>query len=94
MESLGDAEIAPQAIGGVYGDAVSHDEPPIQAQGGVHRRLSQVPGHHGDDPHGLAHVSQEKYGVIIFYNILQPRQIRPGRSGLKILFIQLGANFV
>ena len=40
VELLGAAEVAPRAIGGTSGDSVSHDEPPIQAQGDIDQHLS------------------------------------------------------
>ena len=78
MDFSGDAEVAPQAIGGASGDAALHGDSPIQSQGGGVQRLDQGPGHNGGDPPGLARVSQEKDGVQILDDILQPRHIRPG----------------
>ena len=65
-------EVAPQVIGGASGDAVSRDEPPIQAQGGINHRLAQGPVYHGGEPPVIAHVSQDKYGIRIFDKIPQP----------------------
>ena len=77
VEFSGAAEVSPQEIGGASGDAVWHDEAPIQAQGGVDHRLAQGPVDHGGEPPGLARVSQDKYGVIILDKIPQPRHIHP-----------------
>ena len=57
-----------------------YDEPSIQSQGGVDQCLTQGPGHHGGDPPGLARVGQEKYGVRMLDEMLQPRHICPGRT--------------
>ena len=79
VELSGAAEVAPQAIGGTSGDAVLHDEPPIQAQCGVDQRICQGPGHNGGELPGLARVSQKKDGVRIINEIPQPRRIYSGR---------------
>ena len=65
-EFLGYSEVAPQAIGGAFGDSVSHDKPPIQAQSGVDQRLAQGPIHNSGEAPGLTCVSEEKDGVIFF----------------------------
>ena len=72
VEFLGDAEVAPQAIGGASGYAVSNDGPPIQSQGHVDQCLAQGPGHHGGEPPGFARISQGKYGGRFLYDIPQP----------------------
>ena len=72
VELSGDAEVAPQEIVGTSGYAVSHEDPKIQAQGSVDQFLAQGPGHHNGEPPGLACVSQDKYGIIILDEILQP----------------------
>ena len=87
VDLSGAAEVAPHAIRGASGDAILHDEPPIHTQSGNNQRLDQGPGNQGGEPPVIARVSQEKYGVRILNDIPQPRQIRPGRLRLKILFI-------
>ena len=72
VEFWGGSEIAPQFIGSMSGDSVSHDKPPIQSQGAFNQRLAQGPGHHGGEPPGFARISQGKYGGRFLYDIPQP----------------------
>ena len=72
MEFLGSAEVSPQDIRGGSGDAVWHEDPPVQSQGGIDQWLAQGPGYHGGEPPGIARAIQDKYGVRILDNILQP----------------------